>query len=607
MCGIFGCISDEAASRVLDALKKLEYRGYDSAGLAALFPRLEDPIMIKKTVGFVSDLAKKENGKFRGSNISIGHTRWATHGRVSETNAHPHLSNGGMVAIVHNGIIENATELAQTLAKEGYDMKSETDSEVIAQLIEKKLLGNEGEMSPLLAFESMVSAITGSWAIASMVSGLDGILVAKKGSPMIIGRVEDEFAISSDLGPLYGHFSEFYPMKDDEIFFLSSRGIVPLGGSEKPNFQPLEGNYMEQDPGKYQHMMLKEIFDQPISLSNVIGGRLSSDGKNARLSGFNLGPEQIRQVKRINLVGCGSAYFAALIGKYYMIELSNLEVNAFRSSEFDAQRFSGPNTLTIGITQSGETKDTHDALENAKNTGGHISSICNVLGSSIARLTGNGAYLHAGPEYAVASTKAFTSMVVALLLLSISVGDPVNSPKKKIIQNLRSLPNTVRKQLEFEQESVYQAAKIISESDRVIIIGKGISSLTAMEAALKIMEVTYVPCLAYPAGELKHGPLALIQQGTPVIVIDPEVPGNHSHIKSNIEECRARGAKIIRVTNHQENIAPLEIVVSTENNGYFMSPIIDSIPLQLISYQAALIKGLNPDRPRNLAKSVTVE
>lgn len=606
MCGIFGSLSDNATKKVLDGLKKLEYRGYDSAGIAALFPDQKGPIMVEKIVGYVSDLATKEAGKLNGSTISIGHTRWATHGKVSETNAHPHSSSDGMLTIVHNGIIENATELSDFLIDEGYLMKSETDSEVIAHLVDHAIQGGENRESHLDAFNDAISKLEGSWAVACIISGLEGILISKNESPLIIGRAKNDFAISSDILALHGASEEYYSLKDGEIFLVSPNGIVQLEGLDEPEFQPIVGEYVEQDPGEYQHMMKKEIYDQPISLSSVIGGRLSSDGKHAKLSGFKLSPDEIKTMKRLNFVGCGTAFHASLMGQFYLREMTGMEVNAFRSSEFDAQRFAGENTLTIGITQSGETKDTMQALIEARNTGGNISSICNVIGSSISRLTGNGAYLHAGPEYAVASTKAYTSMVAAVLLLSISLNEGDANLSKTVAQELRNLPNRVRNQLKIDPAQIESAAEIISNSDRVIVIGKGSSYVTAEEAALKIMEVTYIPCLAYPSGELKHGPLALIQEGTPVIVIDQKSSGLSNNIKSNVEECRSRGAKIIHVTDNWTTTNESDIVIRTEKNGIYTSPILSIIPIQLISYRAAIMLELNPDRPRNLAKSVTV-
>ena len=351
MCGIFGCISEDAASNVLEGLRKLEYRGYDSAGLAALFSDYEQ-IETERTVGYVSDLVSKANGRFEGAKIAIGHTRWATHGGVTDSNAHPHSSEDGRITIVHNGIIENAMELSEAVRDMGYGLSSETDTEVIVHLMHHELKRVSEEDDYLSAFSSVVSMLEGSWAIALMISGLDGILVSKKGSPLVIGRGHDNISIASDVQPFYGACSEVSYMMDGDILLVSSDGIFPSEGSNNPKFETLHGVYVEEDPGNFEHMMLKEIHDQPISISNALSGRISADGKSAELGGLSLSASELRNLERINLVACGTAYYAAEIISSYIRELTDVRSEAFLASEFPAKSVCSENTLTIGISQS---------------------------------------------------------------------------------------------------------------------------------------------------------------------------------------------------------------------------------------------------------------
>ncbi len=606
VCGIYGCIADEAAGRVLEGLRKLEYRGYDSAGLAALFPEHVGPVETERTTGYVANLVSKANGRLDGASIAIGHTRWATHGGVTDTNAHPHSSNDGTITIVHNGIIENAVDLLERVEKMGYDVKSETDSELIVHLLDNELKSLPKSMSPLDAFESTVSKLSGSWAIAVIITGMEGILIARNGAPLIVGRGHDCISISSDVQPFYGSCSEVAYLNDGDVFMVTENEIEGSSGKLVPEFETLEGAYEEEDSGIFPHMMLKEIHDQPIALSNVLGGRISADGARAELGGFELTPGQLRGLDRLNLVACGTAYYASLIGVEYLRQYTNLTVEAFRGSEFPARKVCGPNTLTIGISQSGETKDTLDALQEAKLSGGHIASFCNVIGSTIARLTGNGAYLYAGPEYAVASTKAFTNMVAALLLLSLTISEAPLYERRGIVQKLRELPSRVARQLQEEDGAIERAIQILSEANNAIFIGRGISAPLVQEGALKMMEVAYLPCLAYPGGELKHGPIALIEQGTPVIAVAPS-DESLSLMESSIRECKTRGASVILITDNEGPIIQFaDVVIPSQSSHGDISPIVNVVPLQLLAYHLAESKGLSVDRPRNLAKSVTV-
>ena len=610
MCGIYGCISKDAASKVLEGLRKLEYRGYDSAGLAAIFEHdSSNKIETERTIGYVSDLMSKANGRFHGAKISIGHTRWATHGGVTDYNAHPHSSEDGKITIVHNGIVENSVELSERVTKLGYKLISETDTEVIVHLFDNELKMQTSGKNHLDAFISTISQLEGSWAIAAIVSGLDGILVSRSGAPMVIGRGEGNISVSSDVQPFFGACSEVAYMNDGDNYLVTREGIQSADILEVPEFVSLEGVYDEQDPGIHDHMMMKEIFDQPTSLSNALGGRISSDGLNARLSGFSLTPKQLKSLDRINLVACGTAYFASEIISSYIRKYSSVRCEAFIASEFPARSVCSENTLTIGVSQSGETKDTLDALSEARNCGSKISSICNVIGSTIARFTGNGAYLHAGSEFAVAYTYVFSNMVAVGLLFALTISDIDAEKKKKIVSELRRIPNIISRDLHNSDDSISRVVDIIcsDDADPPIFIGRGgLSSNVAQEGALKMMEISYIPCLSIPAGELKHGPIALISEGSPVIAIAP-TDSTLNLMESSIRECKSRGARIILITDNEGPICRLaDVVIPISETHPDLSPFTTIIPLQLLAYHVGVRKGVNVDRPRNLAKSVTV-
>ena len=607
MCGIYGCIGPNAANDVLEGLRKLEYRGYDSAGLAALFPKHKGPVQTERTVGYVSDLVSKANGRFQGANISIGHTRWATHGKISDMNAHPHSSSDGNITLVHNGIIENAMELSIKLSKMGYNLDSETDSEVIVHLLDYELKKQSHDIDYLKIFCKVISMLSGSWAIAVIISGLDGILVSRNGAPLVIGRGPKNISIASDVQPFYGACSEISFIEDGHSLLLTSDGLTNSDNHVEPAFQILEGEYDEQDLGIYPHMMLKEIFDQPTSISNALSGRISSDGEKAILSGFSLSPSELKNLDRVNIVACGTAYYAAEIISSYIRKYSKIRSEAFLSSEFPAKSVCSSETLTIGISQSGETKDTLDALMEAKKYGSNIGAICNVIGSTIARYAANGAYLYAGPEYAVASTKVFTNMVAVGLLFALTISDIEPQYKKNIVNELRKIPNLISSQLSDKDSQIDEAIDLILKSQCPIFIGRGgLSSYLAKEGALKMMEVSYLPCLALPGGELKHGTITLIEKGTPVIAIAP----NDSKLilmESSIRQCKSRGAKIILITDSDGPITKFaDIIIKTKKTHEDLSPFINIIPLQLLAYYTGIAKGINVDRPRNLAKSVTV-
>ena len=607
MCGIYGCISHDAGTQVLEGLRKLEYRGYDSAGLAVLFPRHKGPVKTEKSVGFVSDLVSKANGRFQGANIAIGHTRWATHGGVTDTNAHPHNSSDGKISLVHNGIIENAMELSEQIIELGYSLSSETDTEVIVHLLDYELKNQSSGKNHLDAFCTVVSKLEGSWSIAVIISDLEGILISKNGAPLVIGKAQDSISISSDLQSFYGACSEISYIEDGSNFLITPNEIITQEGLYIPKFLILEGTFDVEDKGVYEHMMLKEIHDQPNSLSNALSGRISADGLTAELSGFHLSPNEMKNLDRINIIGCGTAYYAATIISEYVRKLSPVICESFVASEFPAESVCSENTLTIGISQSGETKDTLDALLESKKYGGKIGAICNVIGSTLSRYAGNGAYLYAGPEYAVASTKVFTNMIAVGLIFALTISDISKEYQKEIVNHLRKLPNLISKQLIDRDDSVNAAADLIVNSKGALFIGRGpLSSNIVKEGALKMIEVSYISCLALPGGELKHGPIALIQEGTPVVAVAP-TDDKLNLMESSIRECKARGAKIILITDNEGPITKFaDIIIQTHETHELLSPFSNAIILQLLAYHAGVKAGINVDRPRNLAKSVTV-
>ena len=607
MCGIYGCIGKNASDNVLIGLRKLEYRGYDSAGLGAIFPKHSGPIETERTVGFVSDLVSKVNGRFKGSTISIGHTRWATHGGVTDVNAHPHSSSDGRITLVHNGIIENAMDLSEQVINLGYELESETDTEVIVHLLDHEIKSQDSKKNYFDAFCNVISMLKGSWAIAAISSDLDGILISRDGAPLVLGKSDESISISSDAQSFYGACSEISYIEDGSNLLIKSNEIIIGKGIEMPKFFPLEGTFDVEDPGEYGHMMLKEIYEQPSSLSNALTGRISADGLSAELSGFTLSPDEMKKLDRINLVACGTAYYACTIISEYIRKLSPVICESFVASEFPAKSVCSENTLTIGISQSGETKDTLDALLDAKKFGSNIGAICNVIGSTLSRYAGNGAYLYAGPEFAVASTKVFTNMIAVGLILALTISDISKDYKKTIVNNLRKLPNLISKQLIDNDDSIIKAADLIVNSKNALFIGRGpLSSNIVKEGALKMMEVSYISCIALPGGELKHGPIALIQEGTPVVAVVPS-DDKINLMESSIRECKARGAKIILITDNEGPITKFaDILIQTNSTHELLSPFSNVVIMQLLAYHAGIKVGVNVDRPRNLAKSVTV-
>ena len=606
MCGIFGYMGPKQAAPILmEGLRRLEYRGYDSSGIAL---KNGDFSIYKKT-GKVVELQSILPKSLQGT-IGIAHTRWATHGGVTDPNAHPHLSENGKVVIVHNGIIENSRTLRALLKKKGVVFSSETDSEVISHILEYEL-GRDN--SPTEAMRRTLSKLVGTWGLCAIFIDHDVIMCARNGSPLIIGQGEGELFVSSDPHALAPHTQKVVFMDDGDIATLSSNNITMSnlrGESFDTDITVLEEEGQEAELGKFEHDMLKEIYEQPDSLRQCISGRLDRVRGNGRLGGINLTPIQLSKLPHVRLLGCGTAYHAAEIGGFMIESLARVPSLAHIASEFRTNEpVVNPNALHFAISQSGETADTLSAVKEIQLKGGSVHGIVNVVGSTIARLCGKGVYIHSGPEQAVASTKAFSNMVAALTIFSIQVARSRSLSKEKgkqLVNDLQQIPHLIEEYLA-NPGPISEAVELVKNAKSVLFLGRGISAPVAKEGALKLMEVAYIPCLAYPAGEMKHGPIALLEDGSPVIFV---VPNDHVREKSvsAIHECRARGAKIILIHEDGDDIAEecdISIAIPKVNN--YLSPMLSVVPLQLISYYTAIALGCDVDRPRNLAKSVTVE
>ena len=606
MCGIFGYLGPRQASDILlDGLRRLEYRGYDSTGIAVK----DEGIQIFKKVGKVADLESILPSQIPGTH-GIAHTRWATHGIVSDSNAHTHLSSNGKVVIVHNGIIENTRQLRTSLTVQGVELQSDTDSEALAHVIEREL---NIDNNPENAVRRTLHLARGTWGLCALFLEHDMIVCARNGSPLIIGQGDGEMFVSSDPHALTPYTQRVVFLEDGEIATLTSKGMS-LSTLKGKNFNPsitvLEDDWGESELGDFPHFMLKEIYEQPDALRHCISGRLDRVRGNGRLGGLKLEPRDLAKVPHVRLLGCGTAYNAAEIGQMLIEKLARIPAVAHISSEFrHNDPVINPNALHFAVTQSGETADTLSAVKEIQLKGGSVYGVVNVVGSSIARECGKGVYIHSGPEQAVASTKAFSNMVAALSMFALQVGRSRATSKeqgKELIHGLQQIPHLIEEYLE-NQGPILEAVEMIKDAKCVLFLGRGISAPVAKEGALKLMEIAYIPCLAYPAGEMKHGPIALLEEGSPVIFI---APNDHVKVKtiSAIHECRARGARIILIHEEGDEIAEeADICIPIPRVHPLLSPLLTVIPTQLIAYHAALALDCNVDRPRNLAKSVTVE
>ena len=614
MCGIVGYLGNKKAYNILiNGLRRLEYRGYDSSGIMLYNGELS----VKKTKGKVSDLEvlyKNENDK-RG-NIGLGHTRWATHGPPNKINSHPHLSNSGELCIIHNGIIENYDALRTVLKRKGYDFKSDTDSEVLVNFIEEIKKSKKVKLGK--AVRLALKEVVGAYAIAVFdKSNPSEIVTAKLGSPLAIGIGESEYYIGSDPSPFLEFTKKCIYLNDYEMAIISLKKGLILREITKdtildPFIENIKHNIEEVEKGGYKHFMLKEIYEQPQSVTDTFRGRLISPSLPIKISSIEKSFEKFKSANRIIFISCGTSWHASLLGEYFFEELLRKPVEVEYASEF---RYRNPvineNDIIIPISQSGETADTLAAIKMVKKRGAFLYGICNVVGSSIARETDTGVYTHAGSEIGVASTKAFTCQISLLLLMALDLGKRMNTIDEnryqRIIKELSKLPELIERVLSISEKTERIAKKFI-KSPNFLYLGRGYHFPIALEGALKLKEISYIHAEGYPAAEMKHGPIALIDKNMPVVVIATK-KGNYQKIVSNIMEIKAREGEIIAIVSEGdkeiESIANhfIEIPECDE----LIAPILANIPLQLLSYHIAEKKDCNVDQPRNLAKSVTVE
>ncbi|MDH6356839.1 glutamine--fructose-6-phosphate transaminase (isomerizing) [Parabacteroides sp. PF5-9] len=614
MCGIVGYIGRQNAFPILTkGLHRLEYRGYDSAGVALL--NQENELNIYKVKGRVSDLELFCEGKDISGHAGIAHTRWATHGEPNQANAHPHYSQSESLALIHNGIIENYTVLKTGLMQKGYTFQSETDTEVLVQLIEYIKTGNNVDI--ITAVRLALKQVVGAYAIAIIErQNPEFIIVARKSSPLVVGIGKDEFFIASDASPIIDHTDKVIYLEDEEIAVIhrdKAPQVLSLANVEKtPQTIQLEVSLSELEKGEYPHFMLKEIFEQPQTLRDCMRGRVNIDCNNLTLSGIIDHKERFLKARRIIILACGTSWHAGLIGEYLLEEFCRIPVEVEYSSEFRYRNpVIYPDDIVIAISQSGETADTLAAIELAKKAGAFVYGICNVVGSSIPRNTNSGSYTHVGVEIGVASTKAFTAQVLVLIMMAINIGKEKNTIPNEQYEHILSELNQIPEKIEaiLEQNIIIEdLSKTFTYAHNFIYMGRGYSYPIAMEGALKLKEISYIHAEGYPAAEMKHGPIALIDQDMPVIVIATH-DGTYEKMISNIQEIKARNGRILAIVNQSDNKVKniADYVIEIPNTAECLSPLLSIIPLQLLSYHIAVKKGRDVDMPRNLAKSVTVE
>ena len=611
MSNIVGYIGQRnALPIVIEALKRLEYLGCDSAGCAIIH---NNKLQIYKKQGKIVDLERSlpEPNQCSG-NVAIAHTRWATHGEPSEVNAHPQIDCHGKIAIVHNGIIENYNPLKKQLIELGHTFRSETDTEVIAHLIEQY---RKSEPTLEDAIRVALSKVEGTYGLVILCEDEpDKIFAIRKGSPLIVGIGENEHFISSDVSAIVIHTKRVFYLQDDELCILQKDHFdITNGLREKiePEVSTVDWDISAIDKGPYKHFMLKEIFEQPTTVENAFRGRIDETSGNARLGGLKLTPQDISKIEQIHLVGCGTSYHAALIGKYMIEDLARIPVQVEYASEY---RYRNPiiqeHTLIFVISQSGETADTLAALREAQSKGAKVFGITNVVGSSVARESNGGSYIHAGSEIGVASTKAFTSQVTILFLLAILLGRQRNLSSlqgMEYIRELQTIPSKIDSILK-QSEYIRQIAETIKDARNAMYLGRGINYPVALEGALKLKEISYIHAEGYAAAEMKHGPIALVDEEMPVVAIATNDP-LYDKIHNNLEEVHSRKARLITITNEGnkdlEKIS--ESVIYLPSTLQDLQPLLTVIPLQLLAYYVADLKGVDVDQPRNLAKSVTVE
>jgi glucosamine--fructose-6-phosphate aminotransferase (isomerizing) len=612
MCGIVAYVGPREAYPILiKGLKRLEYRGYDSAGVALLNTTLN----IYKTKGKVSDLEHLTEGKNTASHLGMGHTRWATHGEPNDINSHPHLSQDGELAIIHNGIIENYGTLKEMLIKQGHTFKSDTDTEVLIHLIEEIKKSQNVDLDE--AVRIALHEIVGAYAIVIISRNDNNKLIgARKGSPMVVGIGEDgEYFIASDASPIIEYTKNVTYLNDGEIAYINDGKLTikTIGNIEMtPAIHKLEMNLEAIEKGGYEHFMIKEIFEQPKSIHDSLRGRFNTDTATLAMRSLKEYEHKIKNLNRIIIIGCGTSWHAGLVGEYLFEDIARIPVEVEYASEF---RYRNPviseNDLVIAISQSGETADTLAAIQLAKEKGATIFGLCNVVGSSIPRASHAGAYTHAGPEIGVASTKAFTAQVSVLTLLALGFADIrgtiTKSDLRQVFAELETMPAKVEKTLKCEAQ-IKEIAYQFYESPNFLYLGRGYGFPVALEGALKLKEISYIHAEGYPAAEMKHGPIALIDENMPVVIIATH-SSNYEKVISTIQEIKARKGKVIAlVTEGDTKVKAMsDYTIEIPESRDCLEPLIATIPLQLLSYHIALLRGCNVDQPRNLAKSVTVE
>lgn len=614
MCGIVGYIGQKEAYPILiKGLKRLEYRGYDSAGVALI--NSDRQLNVYKTKGKVSDLEAFVAQKNISGNIGIAHTRWATHGEPSPANAHPHYSSSERLALIHNGIIENYAVLKDKLQAKGYIFKSSTDTEVLVQLIEYIQVSNHIDL--LTAVQLALGEVVGAYAIAILdKDNPDEIIAARKSSPLVVGIGKDEYFLASDATPIVEYTDKVVYLEDEEIAVIK-RGeklkVVNLHNVECPHeVKTVALNIGQLEKGGYPHFMLKEIFEQPDCIHDCMRGRINVEATNVVLSAVIDYKERLLAAKRFIIVACGTSWHAGLIGKHLIESLCRIPVEVEYASEF---RYRDPvidsNDVVIAISQSGETADTLAAIELAKSRGAFIYGICNAIGSSIPRATHTGSYIHVGPEIGVASTKAFTGQVTVLTMLALTLAKEKktidNDKFLSIVHELSSIPDKMKEVLE-QNKCIAELSKMFTYAHNFIYLGRGYSYPVALEGALKLKEISYIHAEGYPAAEMKHGPIALVDAEMPVVVIATH-NGLYEKVLSNIQEIKARKGKVIALVTKGDTIISkiADICIELPETIECLDPLIATVPLQLLAYHIAVCKGMNVDQPRNLAKSVTVE
>lgn len=615
MCGIVGYIGHrEAYPVIIKGLKRLEYRGYDSAGVV-LYD--ETGLKLCKTKGKVSDLEEKAQKEISTTgNIGIGHTRWATHGVPNDVNSHPHLSNSGNLVIVHNGIIENYEPLKKELIKRGYTFQSDTDTEVLVNLIEE--VKKQENIKLGKAVQIALNQVVGAYAIAVFdKQNPDEIIAARLGSPLAIGVGENEFFIASDASPFIEYTPNAVYLDDEEMAIVSLKKPLKIRKIKDdslvdPYIQELQMNLEQIEKGGFDHFMLKEIYEQPNAIKDTFRGRLRVEEGIVKISGIEDNLQKFINADRIIIIACGTSWHAGLVAEYIFEEFARIPVEVEYASEFRYRNpVIRPNDVVIAISQSGETADTLAAIKLAKERGAFVFGVCNVVGSSISRETHSGAYTHAGPEIGVASTKAFTTQITLLTLMALRIsrakGTMARADYFRYLQELELIPEKVQQALESNLE-VQTIASIYKDAPNCIYLGRGYNYPVALEGALKLKEISYIHAEGYPAAEMKHGPIALIDERMPVVVIAPKQE-HYDKIVSNIQEIKARSGKIIAiVTKGDTQVKALaDHVIEIPETSDALSPLLATIPLQLLSYHIAVMRNCNVDQPRNLAKSVTVE